>query len=139
MSVPHRWWVPSLWDACVGRGLPPVRKRPLSFPAELPFMHDQHHRVDNAPAAAGRARARGLSERGQSLSGPTPAAPRAGLTRAQRAALEVLECFRWRLAFVRRPAFAAAIPVLFHRDGTRWLVIREDGSLDETPTLRLRR
>jgi len=34
--------------------------------------------------------------------------------------------------------FKAAIPVLFNRDGTRYVVIREDGSIDEHPALELR-
>ncbi|PBS13911.1 hypothetical protein CMZ82_03370 [Lysobacteraceae bacterium NML93-0792] len=52
--------------------------------------------------------------------------------------LEALEIFGWRLAFVRRPLFQAPIPVLFDRDGTRHVVIRDDGTLDEHPTLKLR-
>lgn len=63
---------------------------------------------------------------------------RAGLTDAQLSTLEALEIFRWRLAFVRRPMFQAPIPVLFDQDGTRHVVILEDGTLDEHPSLRLR-
>lgn len=73
--------------------------------------------------------------------GPAAAEPdqlRAGLTEAQLVTLEGLEIFRWRLAFVRRPLFQAPIPVLFDRDDTRYVVIREDGTLDENPSLRLR-
>ena len=68
----------------------------------------------------------------------SPADLRDGLTGPQLETLEALEIFRWRLAFVRRPLFQAPIPVLFDQDGTRHIVIREDGSLDEQPTLRLR-
>lgn len=67
-----------------------------------------------------------------------PVALRSGLSRAQLDTLQTMESFRWRLAFVRWPVFEAAIPVLFNRDGTRYVVIREDGSIDEHPTLRLR-
>lgn len=67
-----------------------------------------------------------------------PAALRAGLRPAQLVTLEALEIFRWRLAFVRRPLFQAPIPVLFDPEGTRHVVIDEDGSLDEHPMLRLR-
>ncbi|KAF1686364.1 hypothetical protein B1992_08435 [Pseudoxanthomonas broegbernensis] len=67
-----------------------------------------------------------------------PAAARAGLTPAQLNTLEAMEIFRWRLAFVRRPMFMAPIPVLFDADNTRYVVIQEDGSLDEHPTLKLR-
>lgn len=63
---------------------------------------------------------------------------RAGLTPAQLQTLEALEIFRWRLAFVRRPLFQPPIPVLFDQDGTRHVVIIEDGTLDEHPQLRLR-
>lgn len=73
---------------------------------------------------------------------PAPAtaaeALRAGLTPAQLVTLEALEIFRWRLAFVRRPLFQAPIPVLFDKDDSRHVVIREDGTLDEHPTLKLR-
>ena len=63
---------------------------------------------------------------------------RAGLTPAQLVTLEAMEIFRWRLAFVRRPLFQAPIPVLFDKDDSRHVVILEDGTLDEHPTLRLR-
>ena len=63
---------------------------------------------------------------------------RAGLTPAQLVTLEALEIFQWRLAFVRRPLFQAPIPVLFDRNNERYIVIREDGTLDEQPTLKLR-
>ena len=70
-----------------------------------------------------------------------PTAPellRAGLTPPQLVTLEAMEIFRWRLAFVRRPLFQAPIPVLFDQDNTRHVVIREDGTLDEQPMLKLR-
>ena len=73
---------------------------------------------------------------------PAPATPaealREGLTPAQKVTLEALEIFRWRLAFVRRPLFQPPIPVLFDQDDTRHVVILEDGTLDEHPTLKLR-
>ena len=65
-------------------------------------------------------------------------AMRDSLTPAQLVTVEALEIFRWRLAFVRRPLFQAPIPVLFDADGTRHVVIQEDGTLDEHPTLQLR-
>lgn len=68
----------------------------------------------------------------------SPEELRAGLTDAQQATLETLQAFRWRLAFVRRPLFQTPIPVLFDLGDTRYIVIREDGSLDEHPSLRLR-
>lgn len=62
----------------------------------------------------------------------------AGLTPPQRVTLEALQIFKWELAFVRRPLFQAPVPVLVDRDRTRHVVIGEDGTLDENPTLRLR-
>lgn len=63
---------------------------------------------------------------------------REGLTPPQLVTTEALEIFGWRLAFVRRPLFQAPIPVLFDREGTRHVVILEDGTLDEQPMLTLR-
>lgn len=62
----------------------------------------------------------------------------AGLTPAQQATVETMETFHWRLKFVRRPLFKTPIPVLFNRDGDRFVVVNEDGTIDENPTLKLR-
>jgi hypothetical protein len=86
-----------------------------------------------APAAPPR-----TPERRKPAPAGDPALLRAGLTPAQLVTLEAMEIFRWRLAFVRRPLFQAPIPVLFDQDDTRYVVIREDGTLDEQPTLKLR-
>ncbi len=72
------------------------------------------------------------------LAAPDPAVLRAGLTPAQLVTLEALEIFKWRLAFVRRPLFQTPIPVVFDAEGVRHVVILEDGTLDEHPTLKLR-
>lgn len=69
---------------------------------------------------------------------PDPDALRDGLTPPQAVTLEALEIFQWRLAFVRRPLFKAPVPVLFDRDNIRHVVIEEDGTLNEHPTLVLR-
>ena len=66
------------------------------------------------------------------------AALRAGLTPAQLNALGTLEHFGWTLRFVRRPMFRDPIPVLFARDGKRFVVLRADGTLDEKPDLVIR-
>ena len=66
------------------------------------------------------------------------AVQRAGLTPPQLATLQTMEQFRWYLHFVRRPLFQAPIPVLFNQDASRFVVIQEDGTLDEQPTLKLR-
>lgn len=62
----------------------------------------------------------------------------AGLTPAQQATIETMETFHWRLKFVRRPLFKTPIPVLFNREGDRYVVVNEDGTIDEQPTLKLR-
>ena len=63
---------------------------------------------------------------------------RQGLTEAQRDALDTLEHFGWQLRFVRRPLFRDPIPVLFSREGDRYVVLQADGSLDESQSLKLR-
>lgn len=69
---------------------------------------------------------------------PETAVLRAGLTPAQQAALPTLEQFGWSLRFVRRPLFLDPVPVLFDKGGTRWVVLKPDGSINETPGFRLR-
>ncbi|WP_417471682.1 hypothetical protein [Luteimonas mephitis] len=63
---------------------------------------------------------------------------RAGLSPAQLNALETLEHFGWTLRFVRRPMFRDPVPVLFARDGKRFVVLQADGTLDEAPDLVIR-
>lgn len=63
---------------------------------------------------------------------------REGLTPAQLVTIESMEAFRWTLTFVRRPMFRDPLPVLFDRNDSRFVVIGGDGSVDETPTLKLR-
>jgi hypothetical protein len=63
---------------------------------------------------------------------------REGLTPAQLDALKTLEEFQWTLRFVRRPMFRDPIPVLFHRDGKRHVVLEADGTLNESPDLIVR-
>lgn len=66
------------------------------------------------------------------------AALRRGLTPAQLRTLETLEQFHWTLRFVRRPLFQDPVPVVFDRTGTRHALLEADGSIDETPALRIR-
>lgn len=63
---------------------------------------------------------------------------RAGLTPAQLKALGTLEHFGWTLRFVRRPMFLDPIPVLFQRDGKRFVVLEADGTLNENSGLVIR-
>lgn len=62
----------------------------------------------------------------------------AGLTPEQQATIHTMETFHWRLKFVRRPLFKIPIPVLFNREGDRYVVVNEDGTIDENPGLKLR-
>ena len=62
----------------------------------------------------------------------------AGLTPEQQATIHTMETFHWRLKFVRRPLFKIPIPVLFNPEGDRYVVVNEDGTIDENPTLKLR-
>lgn len=63
---------------------------------------------------------------------------RAALTPAQRAALPLLERFGWTLRFVRRPLFQEPVPILFDREGRRWVTLESDGSINENPGFKLR-
>ena len=62
----------------------------------------------------------------------------AGLTPEQQATIHTMETFHWRLKFVRRPLFKIPIPVLFNREGDRYVVVNEDWTIDENPALKLR-
>ncbi len=110
-------------------------------PSRIPLMpsSQMHSTVLVGPWAAPRSTPPSRTpERRAAAPAADPAALRAGLRPAQLVTLEALEIFRWRLAFVRRPLFQAPIPVLFDQAGSRHVVIEEDGSLDEHPTLQLR-
>lgn len=67
-----------------------------------------------------------------------PAQLRGLLTAEQQAALPLLEQFGWQLRFARRPLFQDPVPVLFSRDGSRWVSLEADGTVNETPGFRLR-
>lgn len=63
---------------------------------------------------------------------------REGLTPEQLDTVATLEFFGWHLKFVRKPLFRDPIPVLFDKGGQRYVVLRADGTLDESMTLPLR-
>lgn len=67
-----------------------------------------------------------------------PASLRAGLTPQQTTTLETMEQFHWSLRFVRRPMFLAPIPILFSRDGSRFVVLEADGSINDNPGFKIR-
>ena len=69
---------------------------------------------------------------------PDQSTLRAGLTAEQASAIATLELFGWELRFVRRPLFRDPVPVLFEKNGTRWLVVDGDGNLDENPGFEIR-
>ncbi|WP_236685895.1 hypothetical protein [Pseudoxanthomonas suwonensis] len=77
-------------------------------------------------------------ERRRPQAAPEPAQLKDGLTPAQLSTLKTMEQFHWELRFVRRPLFQAPMPVLFDRGGTRYVVLQPDGSIDESPAVRLR-
>jgi hypothetical protein len=67
-----------------------------------------------------------------------PASLREGLSPQQLATLATMEQFHWTLRFVRRPMFLAPIPILFSRDGTRFVVLEADGTINENPGFKIR-
>jgi len=69
---------------------------------------------------------------------PDAVALRAGLTPAQTSAIATLEQFGWTLRFVRRPLFRDPVPVLFEKNGSRWIVVDGDGTLDESQSFEIR-
>lgn len=102
----------------------------MSYPAQSTVITGPWTAPPPTPAARTPERRR--------ASVPDASGLREGLAPPQLVTLEALEIFGWRLAFVRRPLFQAPIPVLFDRAGTRHVVIRDDGTLDEHPVLKLR-
>lgn len=100
-------------------------------------MTDPHRPRDPAgPDLAGTAPR--SPERRKDVPDAEQAALLAGLTPEQQATVQTMEAFHWRLKFVRRPLFKTPIPVLFNREGDRYVVVLEDGAIDEHPTLKLR-
>lgn len=77
-------------------------------------------------------------DRRQSAQVVSPAGLREGLKPAQLDALATLEQFGWTLRFVRRPMFLDPIPVVFHANGQRFVVLEVDGSLNENPDFKIR-
>lgn len=69
---------------------------------------------------------------------PDDASLRAGLTPPQTAAIATLEQLGWSLRFVRRPMFRDPVPVLFEKNGNRWIAVDGDGQLDESPEFAIR-
>ncbi len=55
------------------------------------------------------------------------------LNEAQLDALGELERYGWELKFVRHPLFQPLIPVLLDPDRKRYVILEEDGTLNEHP------
>lgn len=64
---------------------------------------------------------------------------RSELNADQRLTLSELERFGWELKFIRRPPFKPSIAVVFDGDRKTYAVLREDGTLDETPDFEIRK
>jgi hypothetical protein len=79
-----------------------------------------------------------LQERRKPQLSPDQTQLEAGLTPAQLVTLNTMRQFNWQLRFVRRPLFQAPVPVLFDRNGSRFVVLEHDGSINENPVLKLR-
>ena len=61
------------------------------------------------------------------------------LNDVQRMVLASLESFGWRLAFIRRPMFLAPVVVLHSDEQDKFAILEEDGNVNMTPQLKLRR
>lgn len=77
-------------------------------------------------------------ERRRAVSPEDAAKLKADLMPAQLATLQTMEQFGWQLRFVRRPLFQAPIPILFSKDGSRFVVLEADGTIDENPGFKIR-
>jgi hypothetical protein len=53
--------------------------------------------------------------------------------------LRQIERFGWRLAFVRRPVFQQPVPVVLTADDQKIGILEEDGRLNMTPEIQLRK
>ncbi|SEM40151.1 hypothetical protein SAMN05428989_3749 [Pseudoxanthomonas sp. GM95] len=71
--------------------------------------------------------------------GPLATALRAGLNEAQLKTLRTMEQFQWKLGFIRRPMFGEPVPVIFDRDGKRFVTLERDGRINERPGFSVRR
>lgn len=60
------------------------------------------------------------------------------LNTIQRVALESLENLGWKLAFIRRPLFFTPLVVLSRGVEPKYAVLEQDGSLNLSPSLKLR-
>lgn len=66
------------------------------------------------------------------------AALRAQLNEDQLMTLRELERFGWELKFVRRPVFQDPIPVVFDGDRKSYCILKPDGTLEDSPNIKIR-
>ena len=60
------------------------------------------------------------------------------LNEAQIRTLRSIRHFGWGLHFVRRPLFQEVIPVLINKEGDKFIILEENGMINEMPDLDLR-
>ena len=60
------------------------------------------------------------------------------LNEAQIRTLRSIRHFGWELHFVRRPIFQEVVPVLINREGDKFIVLQENGAINEMPDLDIR-
>jgi len=60
------------------------------------------------------------------------------LNEAQIRTLRSIKHFGWQLHFVRRPLFQEVIPVLINKEGNKFIILEENGAINEMPDLDLR-
>ena len=61
------------------------------------------------------------------------------LNDAQKLTLVDVERFGWELKFIRRPMFLQPLPVVFDPERKHFAVLKEDGTLDESPAFDIRK
>ena len=61
------------------------------------------------------------------------------LNQDQLLALTELEKFGWELKFIRKPMFQRPVPVVFDSDRKHYAVLKDDGTLDESPGFDIRK
>ena len=54
------------------------------------------------------------------------------LNEAQKRTLRGINHFGWALHFVRRPLFQNPVPVLINKEGNKFIILEENGSINET-------
>ncbi len=69
---------------------------------------------------------------------PVPENIEEALNEAQVRTLRSIKSFGWELHFVRRPLFQEVIPVLINKEGDKFIVLNENGAINEAPDMDIR-